>query len=115
MRDAVEIQIGGETYAARPTFAAIMNIERKIGRSIMAMISNADQPGGVKLTEIAIVIHEAIRTAGGKLKFEEVGEAIIAAGGFVRFTQAAVEFLAGAIMAGPENTAGELPDGESKS
>lgn len=115
MLDTIEFTLGDKTYSVRPSFGAIVKIEKKLGRSILAFLSSAQKAEGVSLTDIVTVAHEALRAEGVKIDHGAVGQQMMESGGIAKFVEPVARYLSNAITAGPENASGEMPDGDSKS
>jgi hypothetical protein len=116
MLDAVEIKLGERSYCIRPTFGAIVRIERRLGKSILQLIGTTDDaPLKLNLTDIAVIIYEAIAATGERdLSMEKVGNLIMQGGGFGQYMTPIAQYLVGAITAGPEEATGDNA-GDTKS
>lgn len=72
----------GEPYGEvllRPTFAALAKIEGALKEGIIP-ITRRFNFSEVGTRDVAVAVHQCQEAAGGKLKFEEVCEAVMASG-----------------------------------
>jgi hypothetical protein len=94
-RGEVEIRLAGKKHVMRPTFEALASIEDMTGRSLQVM-GHAIQAGTIRASEISAVILCGIRAQNPDtdLTVADIGEAIMAEGGFAAVQQALVDFLA---------------------
>lgn len=84
------IILNGQTYALRPTFAALAAIESRTGVGIIELV-NRFISGQHKVGDTVAVIEEGIRAAGGDVP-TNVGELIVGAG-YIRCYGDCVHFL----------------------
>lgn len=79
LRGEVALELGGEALALRPTFAAIMEIEDRLG-GIVPLASRA-AAGDFGLREVTVIVWACLNGADDrKRSLDEVGERIMAAG-----------------------------------
>jgi len=116
MIDSVDFELNGKTYSVRPTFEAILRIERRLGRSILKIIGGGEDAAlNLSLTDMTGVVFEALVSSGErKMTFNDVGNAIMQDGGFGRFMAPVAEYLVAALTAGPEEPL-PLASGDGKS
>lgn len=67
-RGEVGIRLDGKLYPMRPSFTAMLNIERKTGRTLVSLSASfaAGRFGGLPLEELAIIVVEGIHAAGAE-------------------------------------------------
>jgi hypothetical protein len=104
MLDAVQFQLNGQVYNIRPRFRAIVSIEKRLGRGIIQSQQtekDSDTPA-IGFTDVATILHEALVAEKIRhLSLEDVGAAIMDEGGLIAFMPYAVQYLVGALSAGP--------------
>lgn len=92
LRNEVEIQIAGELRVMRATFTAIVQIEKQLGKSMIALTSRIAN-GDLSVTEAAYIIYYGLRGYDDKrLSLEQVGEGVLAAG-LSNMSMPVIEFL----------------------
>lgn len=108
----VTITLGGKERTLRPTFAALMRLESKVGCGVIPLMQRlASQQ--VSVGDVAAILWAGIHGSGDKKPptFDEVGEAVVR-DGLLSFMKPAVDFLAGAVRAGPADGGGAAGDEE---
>lgn len=79
LRGEVALELGGEALTLRPTFAAIMEIEDRLG-GVVPLASRA-AAGDFGLREVAVIVWACLNAAdGGSRSLDEVGERIMGQG-----------------------------------
>lgn len=96
LRNEVSIQLAGIERTMRASFTAIVAIEKAVGKSMTAIISQIAS-GDLSVTEAATIIHHGLRGFDDKrLSFEQVGEAVVVAG-LTNISTAVVEFVSASL------------------
>jgi hypothetical protein len=102
LRGEVEVTIGGKAYVMRPSYSAIVKIERTLStRLLKLMVRLQSQDIGVE--DLATIIACAVNANPDnhvKLTLDEVGEEVLA-GGFVPMLKTVADFLQCIAAAGP--------------
>lgn len=75
----ITFRFGGETYVAKPTFAAVAAIEQAVGRSIF-VIGQEIASGQAQFQHLALVLHQMLLTANARHPASEVGETLVGTG-----------------------------------
>ena len=104
MRDVTESVLFGKARALRPTFGALVRIEKKLGRSVLRLVfdpADPAHPADLLLSDVAAVVQAALGAVGEEKTDEEVGAELLRVGlpaafGFVR------DYLLAALSPGPE-------------
>ncbi|MBA2413914.1 MAG: gene transfer agent family protein [Burkholderiaceae bacterium] len=104
-RGDVSVIIDGTEHTMRLTFAAALKIEKRIGCGLLKLANRMAQME-VTTEEVATVIHAGVTAAGGKLTFDQVGEAVMAAG-LIDMAKPATELVLAALMAGKRPPEGD--------
>jgi hypothetical protein len=99
------ITIRNEAYKLKATFLALSNIEKGIGKSIIATMQDM-MTGDISLTNVTIMFTFLNRAAGGKMTIEAAG-ALLLSGGYVKQAAAILEVIKNAITAGSSENEGE--------
>ena len=101
MSDTIDVTVRGQTYSVRPTFALIDQIETRLDRSMLSLISDDEAISKIKISEIVSFVYLAVRSAGCRESYESIGNQILKEGplSFVAFIG---EFVSAAITSGPE-------------
>ena len=105
LKGQVEVQLGSETYKARLTIDAIVQIEQSIGMGIIKLankMANAD----ISMTDVIAVLTPALRGGGNDLSEKEVKN-IIADVGIVSATTVVANLLAQTLSDSGEDTQGK--------
>ena len=101
-RGDIEVTLGGAAYTMRPTFEALLEIERLTGIGLIPLARRFySQEFGV--ADIRNVIVPAIKAGGGKVP-DNIGKLIIDAGP-VNLGGVVAQFLVGALSGGEEKKA----------
>mgnify|MGYP000853898188 FL=1 len=107
-RGETEIALGGTTYVLRPTFEALVEIERQVGKPVLALI-NESQAQGLPLDVLAVVVTECLRAHGretGDRSMQHFNKPRIAdliyQEGLVRVLPAVMAVLVAAVVGGRE-------------
>ncbi len=96
VRGEIEVRVDGKTWAMRPAFQALAEIEGVTGLGIAAVVKRFTD-GQFGIDDVAAVIRAGIRAAHDDAPdFESVKRAIVEEG-FNEFAVVAAEFLAGAL------------------
>ena len=112
MKDAIELRLGDQTYSVRPTFGALVRIEQRIGKSVLALTSDDATVANIKLSEIVAVVYEAVADVDKRIMYDQVGMHVVE-GGMVEFIPFVINYVAAGVTAGPKEA---LPnDGGDKS
>lgn len=99
-RGEVTFTLAGKDYVVRPTFQLIAQVETAMG---MGVIQTLRRLAGMEFTasELVALVHMAVRTAGCRLKREEVGELVVGhEDGFIVYMEPVSKLLSMA-LAGP--------------
>lgn len=108
----VTITLGGKEHTLRPTFAALMRLESKVGCGVIPLMQRlaAQQ---VSVGDVAAILWAGILGSGEKKppSYEEIGEAVVRQG-LLSFMAPAVDFLTGAVRAGPADGGSSSGDEE---
>ncbi len=75
----IVVELDGKEYKLRRDFPTICRIERILGQGIV-QIANRFTEGAFGLHDLAVIVEAGARAAGHKVKLDEIGEAISAAG-----------------------------------
>lgn len=111
LRGEVEITVGGETLALRPTFDAICRIEDEIGK-ILPLVSQMDN-GELGVRQQVGVLH---RCSDGSRSEDEMGQWIIENGGVNDVRVAVYQLLTAMVTGGKEPEKNpKAPVGQKKS
>lgn len=88
------ITLGGEEFEMRPTFKAICDIERQIGKGVLPLLQQITANGGVSTMEAGIIIHSGIRAVLGNKapSLDDIGNRIMQVG-LAEVLPTIVEFL----------------------
>jgi len=79
LRGESEITLGGATYRLRPTFAAIMEIEDRLGGVVPLAVRASRGEFGLK--DLAVIVWATLNAVEGqKLELAVVGDLILARG-----------------------------------
>lgn len=93
----VKIDLAGETRTMRASFSALIEIERDLKKSLIALINQAAESGDIGVTEAAVIVHHGLRGyQDARLTYAQVGEAIMEAG-LPNILGAVMEFLGKAL------------------
>lgn len=96
----IEIIIGEDTHYLRPTFKAIVRIERALRTKTITLLQDMAM-GHAGIEQLAIIIHHGIQ--GDKkeapLTVDEIGQHLI--GRFQQYSKPVAEFLAAIVEAKP--------------
>ena len=94
---SIDITLDGKTWSLKPTFDALMRIERARGAGVIALLYRFQlQQHGV--TDVAQILYEGIRAEHGNEtpKLEAIGESVIREG-LTNCTPAALDLLTAAV------------------
>jgi hypothetical protein len=79
LRGEVDITLGGRSYRLRPTFAAIMDIEERLGAVVPLAVRAAKGDFGFR--DVTVVIWATLNAVEGQsMTMDEVGNAVLAQG-----------------------------------
>ena len=109
-RGEVEIELGGKTYAMRPTFQSLCEIEAGTGLGIVALVKRW---GGSNfgISDAAVIVTAGMKASGEEgASLQKVGEMIFDAG-LANVAAAVSEFLQTA-LGGPSQGNAEAADGK---
>lgn len=103
LRGEVDIMLDGQSYCLRPTFAAIMEIEDRLGGVVPLAVRAAK--GDFGLRDVSVVIWATLNAVDGQaMTLDGVGNAVLAQG--LAAATPAVRVLLTHILGGDEG-----PDG----
>lgn len=94
---SIDVTLDGKTWSLKPTFDALMRIERARGVGLIALLYRFQlQQHGV--TDVAQILYEGIRAEHGNdtPKLEAIGEAVVREG-LTNCTPAALDLLTAAV------------------
>jgi hypothetical protein len=63
-RGEVSITLDGASYVLRPSFEAIVEIEERLGLSIVAIVRKTAETSDIRMTEIGAIVAAGIRAHG---------------------------------------------------
>lgn len=108
LRGETTLALGGETFTLRPTFAAIMEIEDRLG-GIVPLATRA-AAGDFGLKEVTIILWATLNGASPRgLSLDEVGERVLHAG-LAAVTPVVRDLLTTVLTGGqPEEGGGPAP------
>ena len=105
LKGQVEVQLGSETYKARLTIDAIVQIEEKVGCGIIKLAQKRSE-ADIRLFDIISVLTPALR-GGGKDITEKDVKKIITNVGIVEATTAVANLIAASLSDSGEETEGK--------
>ncbi len=104
-RGEVEIELGGKTYALRPSFQCICEIEAQTGLTIVALARRYGA-GNFGMTDAAVIVTAGMKAAGEEgASLQKVGDMIFL-GGLDKIGAALPGFLMMALGGPAEGNAG---------
>lgn len=103
-RGEVSVIIDGTEYTMRLTFAAALKIEKRTGCGLIKLAQRMSEMA-ITTEDIAAVLHSGIVAAGGKVTFDQVGEAIMS-GGLFEYAKPATELVVAALTSGKKPAEG---------
>ena len=99
-RGEVALTLGGRSFALRPTFAAIAEIETRCGQGLVALARRLTA-GDIRVSDFAVIITAGLKAAGEPARYDKVGELVLEEG-VGALAPAVGEFLRQAIAGGRE-------------
>lgn len=60
-RGETPIQIHGEIFAMRPTLDAMLRIEKSVGKSVFALVTQLGDPRNLQLTDVLAILEIGLR------------------------------------------------------
>lgn len=109
-RGEVEFTLDGETYAVRPSFKIVSEIEGAIGGILPFM--NRIQRGDYRLTEIVTLVQIVLRGQPDAPKFRDIPDLVMGADeGPIAFLGPIAELLTNAITGGEKPKADDEGNG----
>jgi hypothetical protein len=114
-RSEVIVTIGDKAYGMRPSYSAIVKIEKALNTRMVKLMERL-QFGDVGVEDVATILTCFINANpdnSGKVTVEQIGDKIVEEG-FVNFMQPVAEIFGFIIKAGPKNKAeGDSGNGET--
>lgn len=105
-RGEVTVELGGEQFAARPTYAAILAWEEKTGRTTTELLMRLTS-GLFSVKELVSILQPALKAGGANLSTEVLGDRVVQEGQTEVLRPVAV-LLKNALTGGKEPEPGEL-------
>lgn len=102
-RGEVEVELGGKTVLLRPSFAALVEIERRLGLGLVPLAQRL-KAMEVGAGTVATILH-ACWVGAPKPEYEQVGEMVIARG-LVELIPPVIDLIGNALTGGAKNAAG---------
>lgn len=78
-RGELEISLAGQSYQTRLNLDSIARIENQLGKSIVKIAGSLSE-GDLTVSEIAIIIHKALRGGGNNVDMKDVNQLLWDAG-----------------------------------
>lgn len=100
-RQEIEINMGGRTYAVRPTFKTVAAIEQATGQGCVALGLKVARSQAT-LTEVAVILNAMVREQPNPLSPEEIGDILMEEGLFP-LIEPVSEFLLRALRGNKEH------------
>jgi hypothetical protein len=110
VRGEVTLTLCGKDYILRPTFEALIALERKLGVGLATVIGRFEEKPHpeIRLEDLAVIAWAGILGAGEhKLSYNEVGTLVMRTG-IQHVTKPLIQFVYGACTAGAEE--GKVPE-----
>ena len=105
LKGQVEVQLGSETYKARLTIDAIVQIEEKVGCGIIKLAQKMSE-ADIRMFDIISVLTPALRGGGNDITEKDVKK-IITNVGIVEATTAVANLIAASLSDSGEETEGK--------
>ena len=67
-RGEISVTLEGVAYTLRPSFEAIVEIEQKLGTSIVAVVNRAFKQEDVRVTDMGVIVAAGIRAHGREVE-----------------------------------------------
>jgi hypothetical protein len=108
-RGEVTVELGGESFAARPTYAAILAWEEKTGRTSTELLMRMTS-GVFGVRDLVAILQPALEAGGTRMKEADLGERIVRHGQADVLKPVAL-ILRNALTGGKEDELGEVKPG----
>tara|TARA_B100001123_G_C14928303_1_gene874639 strand:- start:280 stop:642 length:363 start_codon:yes stop_codon:yes gene_type:complete len=76
IKGTIELDFAGKKRNFKLDFLALSSIEQRLNQPLLKVV-NEMTSGNIGMTNMAIIIDEALRSAGGKYTYEAVGNLIL--------------------------------------